>query len=160
MFNFELYMTMKNEQFPRMHVSYYVSNINKTIDFYTKFFETQPNKVKEGYAKYLLSEPSLNISFIENKEAVKNNAAHFGIEVNNPDELKQRLGNAMHHNLPIDEEKDVQCCYARQDKFWVTDPDGYRWEVYQYLEDSEQLTSQISECCSPASETESAALSK
>lgn len=153
---------MKNETFPRLHMSYYVSNIDSTIDFYTKFFEVAPNKVKKGYAKFLVAEPSLNISFIENPEGVKSNAAHYGIEVNNPEVLKQKLGNAMHHNLPIDVEKDVECCYAKQDKFWVTDPDGYKWEVYQYLEDAEKLQSsaKTSNCCVPKSAVESAVFSK
>ncbi|MTI21619.1 glyoxalase/bleomycin resistance/extradiol dioxygenase family protein [Fulvivirga sp. RKSG066] len=155
--------------FPRIHMSYYVSNIEATIDFYTKFFETEPNKVKEGYAKFLVNEPSLNISFIENKEAIKNDGAHFGIEVNDPEILKQKLGNAMHHNLPIDREKDVTCCYAKQDKFWVTDPDGYRWEVYQFIEDREKLASDAkpqqvgsdnATCCAPLSEEASLTFSK
>jgi len=145
---------MKTEQFPRLHMSYFVSDIKKSIDFYTKFFEVEPVKVKSDYAKFLVEEPSLNISFIENKEAVKTDAAHFGIELDNPEVLKQKLGNAMHHDLPIDVEKDVQCCYAKQDKFWVTDPDGYRWEVYQYLEDSDDLGSSKTECCAPKSEEE------
>ena len=35
------------------------------------------------------------------------------------------------------EERDTTCCYARQDKFWVTGaPDGERWEIYTVLEDS------------------------
>lgn len=154
---------MKNsETFPRMHVSYYVSDLSKTIDFYTKFFEVEPVKVKESYAKYILTAPSLNISFIENPHAVNKDAAHFGIEVNDQQILGQKLGNAMHHNLPIDREKDVECCYAKQDKFWVTDPDGYKWEVYQFIEDSAGLESNAnaSECCAPKSELEAATFTK
>jgi hypothetical protein len=37
------------------------------------------------------------------------------------------------------DEKDTTCCYARQDKFWVSDPDGNRWEVYTVLEDVETV---------------------
>ena len=32
---------------------------------------------------------------------------------------------------------DTECCYARQDKIWVTDPDGTPWEVFTVLEDIE-----------------------
>lgn len=140
---------MSKKLFPRMHISYQVSDIENSIAFYTKFFEVDPVKVKPGYAKFILQKPSLNISFIENKKGGNPHTAHFGIEVNDPDLLKQKLGNAMHHDLPIDLEKDVQCCYAKQDKFWVTDPDGYRWEVYQFLEDSEILSDkEETTCCS------------
>jgi hypothetical protein len=24
----------------------------------------------------------------------------------------------------------TDCCYALQDKIWVTDPNGYRWEIF------------------------------
>jgi hypothetical protein len=32
---------------------------------------------------------------------------------------------------------DTTCCYARQDKIWVRDPDGTPWEVFATHEDSE-----------------------
>ncbi|MTI40795.1 ArsI/CadI family heavy metal resistance metalloenzyme [Fulvivirga lutimaris] len=134
----------------RMHVSYSVSNIEKTVAFYNKFFETEPVKTKKGYAKYLLDEPSLNISFVQS-EKVNPQHVHFGIEVNNPELLKSKLGNALTQDLPIDEEKEVKCCYAKQDKFWVTDPDGYKWEVFKFLEDVEQNDEKYAEegaCCS------------
>jgi hypothetical protein len=28
------------------------------------------------------------------------------------------------------EEHDTDCCYALQDKVWVQDPDGNRWEIF------------------------------
>jgi hypothetical protein len=35
------------------------------------------------------------------------------------------------------DERDTTCCYARQDKFWVTGtPGGERWEIYTVLADS------------------------
>ncbi len=141
---------MKNAQFPRVHVGYGVKNIKETIDFYTKFLQTEPVKVKEDYAKFVLTEPSLNISFKQTSKPVEPGHIHFGIELNGVDQLKQRLGNAMGHELSIDEEKDVKCCYAKQDKFWVTDPDGYRWEVFVFKEDVEindTVKLGESECC-------------
>lgn len=134
----------------RMHVSYSVSNIEKTVEFYNKFFETAPVKTKQGYAKYLLEQPLLNISFVESKQ-VNPHHVHFGIEVNDPELLKSKLGNALTQNLPIDEEKEVKCCYAKQDKFWVTDPDGYKWEVFKFLEDVESNDEKYTTegaCCS------------
>lgn len=141
---------MIKQTFPRMHVGYHVSDIAATIDFYTKFFGTEPVKVHKDYAKFVLSEPSLNISFIETSSEVPNSHIHFGIEVDNPELLKEKLGNAMSHDLAIDEEEEVKCCYARQDKFWVTDPDGYRWEVFHFKEDvvsNDEKYSQKGECC-------------
>jgi len=35
------------------------------------------------------------------------------------------------------DQRDTTCCYARQDKFWVTGaPGGERWEIYTVLTDS------------------------
>ncbi len=152
---------MKDQIFPRMHVGYYVSNIAETIDFYTRFFETEPVKVKKGYAKFILTEPSLNISFIESEQPVQPHFIHFGIEVDDPRQLRQKLGNALSQNLSIDEEKEVQCCYAKQDKFWVQDPDGYRWEVYHFKEDVEENDPKYSkegQCCAPEVQSESEAV--
>lgn len=128
---------MVSQTFPRMHISYYVSDIDKTVDFYNKFFGVPPQKVKSGYAKYILEQPSLIISFVQHPERVSNNFGHFGFEVDSQEALKVKLGQAMQHQLPIDEEKGVNCCYALQDKFWVTDPDGIQWETYYFHQDSE-----------------------
>ena len=148
---------MKDQTFPRMHVGYYVSDIAKTIDFYKRFFEVEPAKVKDGYAKFVLTAPSLNISFIESGKSVQPDFIHFGIEVDNPDHLREKLGNALSQDLIVDEEKEVRCCYAKQDKFWVVDPDGYKWEVYHFKEDVEVNDAKYSKegtCCAPVEKDE------
>ena len=38
------------------------------------------------------------------------------------------------------------CCYARQDKHWVTGPDGQRWENYVVLADAE-VECTPGDCC-------------
>ena len=137
-------------QFPRTHIGYGVKNITETIEFYTKFFQTSPVKVKSDYAKFILEEPSLNISFTQRSQPVQPDYVHFGLEINDQEQLKQQLGNALKHNLPVDEEKEVDCCYAKQDKFWVTDPDGYRWEVFIFKHDTEKQDREsetAAECC-------------
>lgn len=130
------FKTMKTNQFPRMHVSLYVSNISKTIEFYNKFFGVQVSKVKPGYAKYILDKPSLIISFVENKERVKSNFGHLGFQVETEEELQQKLNEAEARNLVSKVEMGTNCCYAKQDKFWVNDPDGVQWEVYYFHEDA------------------------
>ena len=148
---------MKDQTFPRMHVGYYVSDITKTVDFYKRFFEAEPVKVKSDYAKFILTAPSLNISFVESEQAIQPSFIHFGIEVDNPEHLRQKLGNALRQNLTIDEEKEVKCCYAKQDKFWVEDPDGYKWEVYHFKENVEINDPKYSKegsCCAPVKEAE------
>jgi hypothetical protein len=43
----------------------------------------------------------------------------------------------------------TNCCYAIQDKTWVTDPDGNEWEVFVVLEDNLSETDQSISCCAP-----------
>lgn len=123
--------------FPRMHVSLYVSDIAKSISFYSSFFGQEPTKVKPKYAKYVLESPSLIISFVENGERVQSNFGHFGFQVETVAQLDERLAIAKQRNLVAREEIGTACCYAKQDKFWVADPDGVQWEVYYFHADAE-----------------------
>ena len=128
---------MKTNSFPRMHVSLYVSDIQNTVNFYSNFFGEAPTKVKPNYAKYVLENPSLIISFVENKERVQENFGHLGFQVETIEELNKRLTEAKLKNLVSKEEVGTNCCYAKQDKFWANDPDGIQWEVYYFHEDAE-----------------------
>jgi catechol 2,3-dioxygenase-like lactoylglutathione lyase family enzyme len=123
--------------FPRMHVSLYVSDITRTTRFYDQFFGVAAAKVKPGYAKYILDKPSLIISFVENRERVKAHFGHLGFQVETEAALEQKLKEAEALNLVAKTETGTNCCYAKQDKFWVNDPDGIQWEVYYFHEDAE-----------------------
>lgn len=143
-----------NNVFPRMHVSLYVSNIAKTVDFYTTFFGQEATKIKPGYAKFVLEKPSLIISFVENPARVQSNFGHLGFQVETVAELEEKLAAAREKNLVAKEEMGTNCCYAKQDKYWVKDPDGVQWEVYYFHEDAEfndphYETEAAAACCIP-----------
>ncbi len=127
---------MKTAPFPRMHVSLYVSDLLKTINFYNLFFGQEPEKIRKGYAKYLLDEPALIISFVENRERVQEHFGHLGFQVETLPELNERLSIAQTAGLVTREEIGTNCCFAKQDKFWVSDPDGVQWEVYYFHADA------------------------
>jgi len=140
--------------FPRMHVSLYVKNIYQTADFYTKFFGQNPDKIKPDYCKFTLNEPSLIISFVQNEEKVSSHFGHLGFQIESLEELKTRMDEMNLHNITMLEEMGTNCCYAHQDKFWVTDPNGYMWEVYYFHEDvafndPRYATQDASACCTP-----------
>jgi catechol 2,3-dioxygenase-like lactoylglutathione lyase family enzyme len=142
--------------FPRMHVSLYVADINRSIDFYSNFFEQPPVKVKPNYAKYVLEKPSLIISFVENKDRVQSNFGHLGFQVETLEQLNTKLAVAKSKDLVAREEIGTNCCYAKQDKFWVTDPDGVQWEVYYFHADAEfndphYEMKEASACCTVSS---------
>ncbi len=137
-----------------MHVSLYVADITATASFYTAFFGQEPQKVKPGYAKFVLERPSLIISFVENKERVQQHFGHLGFQVETLEELNAYLKKAKENGLEIREEMGTNCCYAYQDKFWVNDPDGVQWEVYYFHDDAEfndphYQTQEAGACCMP-----------
>jgi len=142
---------MKTTLFPRMHVSLYVSDLTKTIEFYNLFFGQEPVKIRSGYTKYVLDEPSLIISFVENKDRVQQNFGHLGFQVETLAELNTRLGVAEAAGLVTRIEMGTNCCFANQDKFWVNDPDGVQWEVYYFHADAEfndpHFEEPASACC-------------
>ena len=133
---------------PKTHIGLYVSNIDKTISFYTKFFGIKPTKVKSDYAKFELESPSLVISFVVDDKKVSSDFGHLGIQVASAEELELKFDAVKQVGLEYLEENQVSCCYALQDKFWVADPDGIRWEVYQFHEDVEHNDShETTQCC-------------
>lgn len=140
--------------FPRMHVSLYVSNLLETVNFYTAFFGQAAEKVKPGYAKYVLESPALIISFLENPDRVLSNFGHLGFQVATQEALEQARSIAAANKMISLEETGTACCYAIQDKFWVTDPDGIQWEVYYFHENSEfndphYSVEEAAACCTP-----------
>ena len=142
--------------FPRMHVSLYVSNLAASVNFYSTFFGQPATKVKPGYAKYVLESPSLIISFIENPDRVQSNFGHLGFQLETAEEMQTRLEVARNQGIVSKEEIGTSCCYAVQDKFWATDPDGVQWEVYYFHEDAEfndphYEMQDASACCMPPS---------
>jgi catechol 2,3-dioxygenase-like lactoylglutathione lyase family enzyme len=140
-----------------MHVSLYVSDMAKSVSFYSTFFGQEPAKVKPKYAKYVLESPSLIISFVENKDRVQSNFGHLGFQVESLEELETRLTDAKQKALVEREEIGTACCYAKQDKFWVSDPDGVQWEVYYFHADAEfndphYEMQEAAACCTVSSE--------
>lgn len=143
--------------FPRMHVSMFVSDVIKTEEFYSQFFDQKPSKVKKGYVKFELENPSLIISFIEG-ESPAPQFGHLGFQVETKEELNQKLNLARARDLVKDVEIGTSCCYAIQDKFWVSDPDGFQWEVYYFHQDVEFNDPRLDAekgvaCCSDSMET-------
>jgi predicted enzyme related to lactoylglutathione lyase len=120
----------------RPHLALTVSDVQRAIPFYAALFGTQPEKVKPGYAKFSVAEPALNFTLTQGERGEGLGAFnHAGIQVAATADVlaaKERLVAA---GLAAFDEMDTTCCYARQDKVWVRDPDGTPWEVFATLED-------------------------
>jgi catechol 2,3-dioxygenase-like lactoylglutathione lyase family enzyme len=120
----------------RIQLAFNVDDLETSIAFYSALFGTEPAKRRDGYANFAVAEPPLKLVLIENP-GHGGSLNHLGVEVSDTDAVdaaQQRLAAA---GLGSADERDVTCCYARQDKFWVEgSPDGERWEVYTVLADS------------------------
>ena len=121
----------------KVHVSLDVNDIEESSRFYSALFGMTPSKTKPGYAKFDVTEPALNLTLQESRHCCLQGLSHMGIRVDSTEDVlafKQRLVQAGIKTL---DEMNTTCCYAVQDKIWVSDPTGYRWEVYVFKGDSE-----------------------
>jgi catechol 2,3-dioxygenase-like lactoylglutathione lyase family enzyme len=131
------------------HVSINVRNVTESIEFYRKMLGLEPAKVRTGYAKFDVQNPPLNLALNEIPFNERGALSHLGIQVASTDDvLAVRMRWADEGLIPRDEMQ-TNCCYAIQDKTWVTDPDGNEWEVFVVLEDNLPETDYAKGCCTP-----------
>ena len=130
----------------RVQLALNVDDLEASIAFYSKLFDAAPAKVKEGYANFAIAEPPLKLVLIENP-GQGGSVNHLGVEVPTTEEVDAQLQRLDAAGLTADEERGTTCCYALQDKGWVTAPSGERWEVYTVLADADVLRGDAA-CCS------------
>lgn len=145
---------MNTPTLPRVQLALNVPDLDEAIRFYNTVFGAEPAKVRPGYANYALSDPPLKLVLIENPGASER-LNHLGVEVASTDDVvahTQRLG----ERLPIRLEEGTECCYALQDKVWVSGPDRTEWEFYTVLQDADVMRCDPAEennaCCSTQTE--------
>jgi catechol 2,3-dioxygenase-like lactoylglutathione lyase family enzyme len=114
----------------RAHVSIDVKDVTRSVEFYKKVFGEGPQKQAEDYAKFDLQNPSLNFSMQSRRGLPASRVSHFGIEVGSSGELSQWQERLQAQGLVKRVETQTACCFARQDKLWLEDPDGNAWEVF------------------------------
>lgn len=128
----------------RVQLALNVSNIDEAIAFYSKAFSTKPAKVRKGYANFAISEPPLKLVLIESEQGGTLN--HLGVEVEGSEQVAAMSRRLVDEGLTTEDELGVECCYARQDKVWVKDPDDAEWEWYTVLGDS-NIPAKDTACC-------------
>lgn len=130
-----------------VHVGINVTNLEKSINFYQKVFGVEPVKVKTDYAKFLLENPGLNFTLNVQDAVSGNQVNHFGFQVLSADEILTHKERLEKEGFFARDEMDTTCCYAVQDKFWVTDPDGNEWEFFYTKSDSDVHKIESTSCC-------------
>lgn len=122
----------------RPHLALTVTDVERSVPFYEALFGTAAEKRKPGYAKFSVTEPALNFTLTQGRRSELGAFNHAGIQVQTTEDVlaaKERLVAA---GLAAFDEMDTTCCYARQDKIWVRDPDGTPWEVFATHEDTDE----------------------
>jgi catechol 2,3-dioxygenase-like lactoylglutathione lyase family enzyme len=131
----------------RLQLALNVSNLDEAIEFYSKFFKTEPAKVRAGYANFAIADPPLKLVLFENPGSA-GTINHLGVEVFSTSEVVDATKYLAEEGFAIEVEDETLCCHALQDKVWVDGPDSSRWEVYTVLADADESMPQQS-CCTP-----------
>jgi catechol 2,3-dioxygenase-like lactoylglutathione lyase family enzyme len=120
--------------------------LDAAVDFYATLFDTPPAKRRPGYANFAVEDPPVKLVLFE-KAGATGTLNHIGVERTSVEEVHAEADRLEGAGLTLDVEGDVVCCHARQDKHWVTGPDGQRWENYVVLADAPP-TQVDGRCCS------------
>jgi catechol 2,3-dioxygenase-like lactoylglutathione lyase family enzyme len=116
----------------RFHVHVAVSDLDKSIHFYSRLFGCQPSVLQHDYAKWMLEDPRLNFAISQRGVAAGIN--HLGFQLDSGEALQAMRGQLLAADADISEQNSQACCYAKSDKYWVTDPAGIAWETFHTLE--------------------------
>jgi len=121
----------------RFHLSLNVRNLSNTIEFLRAMLGCEPSKCRSDYAKFEMDDPPLVLSLEPSSQVGAGNLNHLGFRVGSPQALVDVQRRLELSGIATVREEGVECCYARQTKFWVHDPDGNMWEIYTLDEDIE-----------------------
>lgn len=113
----------------RFHVHVGVTDLDRSIAFYSQLFGAAPSVAKPDYAKWMLDDPRINFAVSQREGAVKG-IEHIGLQVEDQAELAEVYARLAAADRPVLEEGATTCCYARSEKSWIADPDGVVWEAF------------------------------
>jgi hypothetical protein len=94
----------------RLHVHVSVKDLPASIRFYRTLFGAEP---------------------VVTRQPVGVN--HSGFQVESDKELHAMRAQLEAADARMVEENEQPCCYAKSDKYWVTDPTGIAWETFHTL---------------------------
>lgn len=137
----------------KAHLALNVTNVDASTDFYKRMLGIEPVKERTGYAKFDVQNPPLNLTLNEVPFSGPGALSHLGIQVATTDDVVALRKEWSKRGLTPRDEMQTECCYALQDKAWVSDPDGNEWEVFVVLKDNLPEGTKKSDeaiCCTPS----------
>lgn len=140
----------------RFHVHVAVDDLEANIRFYSTVFGVQPTVQKPDYAKWMLEDPRINFAISE--RGAKVGVDHLGFQVDSDEELSALREQVAEAQILALDQPDATCCYARSDKYWITDPQGIAWETYRTLGEAQiygadTKADEKGACCAPRPES-------
>ena len=112
----------------RLHVHLAVSDLERSIAFYSSLFGSAPTVLKPDYARWMVDDPAVNFA-ISDRAGEAPGVSHLGVQAADDADLAQieeRIG-------------ETTCCYSRSRKSWTADPDGIAWEAFLTHGESEDF---------------------
>src|SRR5580704_9833769 len=137
----------------RVQLALNVADIDAAVDFYQRLFGTEPAKRRPGYANFAIADPPLKLVLIEDTAQVPGGLNHLGVEFESTEAVAAAQTHLASQGLVTAVEDDVTCCFAVQDKVWVSSPEGVPWEFYTVLADADSMGecetsgTDVSACC-------------
>lgn len=129
----------------RIQLALNVDDLDAAIAFYSALFNAQPAKIKPGYANFAISDPPLKLVLMQNP-GHGGTLNHLGIEVTSSSVVHAEIARLQAADLFTEEQMGTTCCFATQDKVWVSGPDQERWEVYTKIADTDSADAPAT-CC-------------
>ena len=139
----------------RVQLALNVSNVDDAVAFYRRLFGVEPAKRRPGYANFAIADPPLKLVLIEGV-GEPGSLNHLGVEVGSSGEVATEAARLRGEGFDLRHEDGVTCCYALQDKFWITGADEREWEIYTVLADAPQLAPSPGTCCPSESASDNA----
>ncbi len=140
----------------RVQLALNVGDLDASIEFYTKLFNTPPAKIRENYANFAIVEPPLKLVLIAG-QGEPGSLNHVGVEVETTDEVAAAAVRMQAEGAECDVQESTTCCFAVQDKVWVSGPE-IPWEIYTVLADAPVMQPTAGECCAAAESTDTASI--
>lgn len=116
----------------RLHVHISVDDLSASKQFYSALFGHEPSVEKPDYAKWAVDDPRVNLSISEKPDRAPG-LNHLGVQAEDEDELGELRERLAHARVAMHDQPGAQCCYARSDKHWATDPNGIVWEMFRTM---------------------------
>jgi catechol 2,3-dioxygenase-like lactoylglutathione lyase family enzyme len=126
----------------RVQLALNVADLDASIEFYTKLFQTPPAKIRDGYANFAIADPPLKLVLFTGM-GQPGTLNHIGVEVETTDQVAAVIARTEADGMDQEIQQNTSCCYAVQDKTWIKGPDN-DWEFYTVLADAPAMVCGVS----------------